>query len=365
MLDVCMQKWFTLAIVLQLLVSCSSQRSGSENGDTTGGVAPKRVDGEFASLERLPGSSTEQSLAEVISRYLPGRKPRDLKETDYLEASEQALTKLDFDGAHILSNEAVRLAPYDPKAYFMRGRARLDSTNSDADETIADLEKSIALNYKDSKAYEYLALAYDSRSQREKAIDSINKALTINPRDSGLYKLKAALHAAYGDKQSARADYDAWIKVAPVHPLPYALRGQLLESMNEFELALDDYKKTCALPEIPTSVSNRDLIFRLRANLLSRLGRHKEAIAVLNEALSQRSAEDDLLRMRGDQYMLLKDFQKAIDDYTTSINNAPDFAGKAFEARGKAYAATGDKERARKDFQKAKELFERPAEKPI
>jgi tetratricopeptide (TPR) repeat protein len=362
-----MKKWQTLAILLSaLLGACSDEKSSSGNIDTNSGARTRHTEGALGELERLPGSSSVHSKAEVLAKYLPGMKADNLKEADYLAASDRAVANLDFDGAVILCSEAISLAPSDPVAFFKRGRARLDSNTSDSAQTLADLERAIALNYRDSKAYELLALVYDSRSQKEKAIASNSKAIEINPVDTGLYKLKAALHAAYGDKERARKDYDAWVSIAPVHPLPHLLRGQLLQSMKEYDAALFDYKKVCELPEVSNSVSNREMAFKLRASLLSKLGKHKEAISAINEGLQRNSAEDELFRLRGDEYMFLKEYEKAISDYTASINNAPgNTQQRVLEARGKAYAAAGDKVRAGKDFRRARELREMPAEKPI
>lgn len=360
-----MQRWLAVVLLSALLGACSDGRRGSAADDTKYSVGSKRTEATQGVLDLIDGSSTDRSKDEVLAIYLPGKTAKHLKEADYLEASDRAVAKLDFNSAVILCTEAIKLAPSDPTAYFKRGRARLDSGTSNSAQTLADLEKATSLNCRDPKAHELLAIVYDSRSQRDKAIESINKAIKINPTNSGTYKLKAALHAAYGDKESARKDYDAWIAVMPSHPLPYVLRGQLLQSMKEYDKALADYKKVCTLPEVPNSVSNRAMAFRLRANLLSKLGRHKEAVAAINEGLELDGADDELFLLRGDEYMVLKEFQKAIADYTKSVSNAPDFAGKALQARGKAYAAVGDEVQAKKDFLKAKELLEKPAEKPI
>lgn len=360
-----MKRWLILALVLQpaLLGACSTDKRSGEISNTKYGVRTESTD----ELERLPGSSAGTSRAEVLATYFPGKKVRHLSATDFLEASDRAFAKLDHDSVIILCTEAIRLAPSSPAAYFKRGRARIDSTsNLDPQKTQADLEKAIALKYSDpKKAYQLLAIVYDSGSQKDKAIACINKAIEINPADSGLHKMKAALHAAYGDKKNARKDYDAWIRVTPNHPLPYVLRGQLLESMKEYDAALEDYKKVCMLPEVANSVSNRDMAFKLRASLLSKLDRHRDAINVINEALQKNRNEDEMLRLRGDEYMFLKEFDRAIADYSRSISIAPEFADKALDARGRAYAAIGDKARSSKDFQKARELLEKPAEKPV
>lgn len=360
--------WSRIALVITLAAlfsACSNEKGGNHGNDTRYGAPPRQVKEASSDLGLFLSPSTKRSIEEVSAQYFPERKAHTLKKSDYLAGSDRAAARLDFESAVILCTEAIKLAPSDPEAYFKRGKARLDSSNSDSTETLADLEKAIRLNYRDSKAYELLAVVYDSRKEKDKALESIAKALEINPADSGLHKMKAAMHAAYGDIESAKMDYDAWVRLAPNHPLPYILRGQLLQSMKKYDAALQDFKMVCTLPEVSNSVSNRDMAFRLRAGLLSKLGRHKEAIEVIDEGLQQNRNEDELFRLRGDEYMFLKDFKKAIADYTQAIGKAPEFAGKALDARGKAYAALGDKVRAGKDFQKARELLAKPAEKPI
>ena len=352
-------------LLAAILTACSQPKKVSEFAVTKDSVSNRTTETVLDSFERLPGGASGTTRETVLAKYFPGANHDDLKTRDFLQASQRAIEQLDYDSAVILCTEAIKLSPEDPAAYFMRGRARLDANSSDSAKTIDDLEKAVALNYDDSKAYELLARVYEIQSQTKKAIDCTNRAIEIYPKESGLYKLKAALHAAHGDQPGARKAYESWIRIMPNHPLPYTLRGQLLESMRDYDAALKDYQKVCTLPEAANSVSNRDMVFRLRAGLLSKLGRHSESISVLSEALKQDDDEDELYRLRGDEYMLTKNYQRAISDYTQSITKAPEFATKALEARSRAYARIGDRTSSAKDFIKAKELRDKPAERPV
>lgn len=360
-----MQKWIlTLAFMLPIVLGACSDGKGNSARDTKYSEHTKRSREDLEDLGRFPSPKSGTKI-EVLAKYLPGKKARDLKEADYLKANEQAIEALDYDAAVILSTEAIKLSPSDPMAYYQRGRAGIYSTTAKEADTIADLEKAIALNYPEPNAYEFLARIYDSHKQKDKAIESMTRAIAIQPHNTSLYKERGALYAAYGDHQNAKKDYDKWIELSPTDVLPWALRGQLLESMKEYELALHDYQQAYELPEHPNTLSKRDLAFTLKASLLSRLNRHKEAISVLSQALKKNRNEDELLRLRGDEYLFLKDYKKAIADYTESIENAPDFARKALESRAKAYTAIGDQKRANEDLLEAKKLNDMPAEKPV
>lgn len=310
-------------------------------------------------------SPVDDSKDEVFKRYLPGKSPGKLKEADFLKAADQANSACDYSAAVVLASEAISLAPSDPYAYYQRARSSIYSKDSDYTQTMADLEKAVDLKYQSSAVYELMARIYDSWSQPEKAIEAMGKAIALQPLKPKLYKIRAALRVASGDKQNALKDYDKWIELAPLDVLPHVLRGQLLESLHENERALAAYKQAYSLPEDRGQIDRREPAFKMRAALLSKLNRRAEAIEELTNGLKQNPNDDEMLRLRGDQYLANEEYEKAIEDYTEAINGAAEFARAALVGRSKAYAAIGKKELAEKDRIEAKKQEDMPAERPL
>ena len=143
------------------------------------------------------------------------------------------------------------------------------------------------------------------------------------------------------------------------------MRGQLYEELNEPNKALVDYAQAFKTDQKDSVVSTKSIAMKLRSALLSKQGKHKEAIKDLDAIISIQPDNDELLRLRGEQYYKLKDYKNAISDFTEAIEMAPHFSRLTFEARSKAYKAIGEDELAEKDLASAAKIKESPAERPI
>ena len=143
------------------------------------------------------------------------------------------------------------------------------------------------------------------------------------------------------------------------------MRAQLYESLGRNEEALEDYKNVAKYEREGERMDKKSVAVKLRASLLDKLGRHKEAVEVLTEGLELFQKDDELLRLRGEQFLKLKDYDKAVSDFSRSIKEEPHYAGAALEARSRAYDLMGKKNLAEADRKAALELKDRPAEKPV
>ncbi|GBU28634.1 hypothetical protein R84B8_02194 [Treponema sp. R8-4-B8] len=91
----------------------------------------------------------------------------------------------------------------------------------------------------------------------------------------------------------------------------------------------------------------------------SRLGEHKEAIEDFSNALNYASDKikeqlktgEEILKLRGKEYTELKDYCKAIEDFSETLRLNPDH-DEALLMRAKAYYLSGEKDRAKADIEK-------------
>ncbi|HEY9785942.1 MAG TPA: tetratricopeptide repeat protein [Candidatus Obscuribacterales bacterium] len=345
------------------LASCSDQRTPT--AESQGSSATSQRSGKKDDFSPLLIGPDKMSTSETLNRYMPGTQDTKFTWQEYLEGANKALKLRDYDSAEYLLNEAIKLAPNNGQLYCLRGRARYNSVNSDYDLALADLQKAKELKALAAGGYSYIAGIYDTRKEPDKAIATLTEGLTLYPESKELHHSRAVIYVSLGQKLKAKQDYDKTIELDPKDALPYLLRAQLLESMGRFEEALKDYTQAAKWAKAREKVQKRNLAYKGRAMLLGKLGRHKEALAVLDEMSNVEGSDDETIRFRADQFMALKMYDKAIAEYSKSIDMAPDFSSAAYESRAKAYAAIGKADLAAADRAKAQSLRDAPAEQTL
>ncbi|MBZ0189746.1 MAG: tetratricopeptide repeat protein [Candidatus Obscuribacterales bacterium] len=355
-----------IIIMLAWLVSaCSDSRAAKTS--TTNATSRQSGSGASDNLGTLFTQSPKDTGEELIKKYLPGMKnKKTISAQQYLSGAMKAFDDRDYDGANWLINESIKRDKTNGRAYYMRGWARSSTIDGNYDEALQDFEKSISLGYQIPDTYEFMARIYDSKGKPDKAIETLTKGLELpDPNAKKLYRSRGSLYLSIGKNREARKDYDRAIEVSPDSPTLLLIRAQLLESMNELELAEKDYKNAARPENDIGKIPKRVFAMKSRAAIMSKLGRHDEAIADLNSALSIEPNDDELLRLKADQYAILKKYKEALSDYSASIDAAPDFAHASYTGRARVYEILKKSDLAKKDRQAANALKAKPAEKPL
>lgn len=343
-----------LAMVLVGLSSCSENVNEQARPETK---APAR-DEDVDSMVLKHDSSTQ----EATKRYMPNGK-RSTNWQQYDLAAVKAMKNNDYDSAVFLLDEAIKLAPNEGTLYNTRGRARANSLSANEAGALEDLQKAKVLGALNPGGYSYMARLYDSQHKSNLAIEALDEGAKKYPGSKDILLARAALYVATGNRVKAEADYDRALQIE-LDTTTLILRGQLLESLNKPEQALKDYEAATKTSEVGETVEKRSIAHKARATLLAKLGRHKQALDAINQ-LDDQDKDEESLRFRGDQYAALKQYDKAIAEYTKSIQSAPDFARAAYESRAKVYEAIGKSDLAEADIVAAKQLQDAPAEKTL
>jgi len=154
-------------------------------------------------------------------------------------------------------------------AYIERGRAWY--RKNDFDRAIADYDRALSLDPKDSWTYMRRGIAWYQKKNFDRAIADFNRGLEINPGED-LYFNRGLAWLGKKDFDRALADYDQVIKLNPRDGQAYANRGLLVwNRKKDFDQALADYNR--ALEIRPGEA----LIYNMRGNLFFEQGRFIQA----------------------------------------------------------------------------------------
>lgn len=281
----------------------------------------------------------------------------------YLALGQKALLISDYKTAYQASSKALALSPRLGEAYCMRGKSRYLLSHGDQTQSIEDLQTAVKLNPLIAEAYEYLGMIYDSQKEYRKAIDVLSKGLKQFPRSSTLLECRASVYGTLGENEKALDDYSDLIKCMPHRASYYIKRAGQFERMGRYKDALNDYSGAIMNNRIADLVTCDS--YKKRAILLSKLGRHHDAINDLSKLIELDDSDDDAIRLRGNEYRISNQLEKAIADYSKAIELSPQYARSSYESRASAYEALGKSDLAEKDRQNARNLEQTQAEKPV
>lgn len=179
---------------------------------------------------------------------------------------------------------------------------------------------------KEEQAQAYYLAAHDC--YRTKAIEYFTTAIDLNP---GLvktyisYSRRGKLYEETRKEQLALADYTKAISLIPNVTIAYLNRGALYEELGEYQKAIDDYSKAIEVD------SNSALAYVARGKVVEKLGEEQLALQDYNQAIEKQPYLLDAYLTRGDIYQKLNKYQNAINDYTKAITLINDFTEIYFE----------------------------------
>lgn len=347
-------RYVFLALAMLINSACTAEHS------TTPSIKKDKV-----KFDQFFIPDTDLTLEDAYKKYKPVKR-KGAKWFDYRSAAKSAIKDMDYKSAITLMNESIKLNPNEAKSYLMRGRARHHSFAKTDDLVVKDLELARKMGETDEDIYKFLSVIYDKNGDQQKAIKTLSEGIK-HCWDRELFISRASLYTETGRPDKALEDYNALLKKWPDFFRGHLLRGQLHEKMKSYDEAVEDYRKAGTLEGkgLGSKLGSSDLAYKASAKLLSRLKQHKEAVKDLTRAIELNPGDDELMCLRGEEYIELKEYKKALVDLNKAIATDPRFARKAYEARSKLYGLTGKEELAKKDLEKAKQLKTAPAEKPL
>jgi len=269
-----------------------------------------------------------------------------------LKQAQQLQKNKKIDLALAYLNKAIKLSPRSGKLYL--NRARVYSDLGKYPLSAKDCNKALELDPALIDAYFDRAWAADHQNDFAGACKDYEKFLSFNPTTN-----RAFAGCCLADNLGQQGKVDEAIKVLnktiayePTCAQALRLRGNFLNSVGrDVKQAIADYSAAIKLKR----GSYRD-IYALRAGGYEQVKDYAKAIADYTTVLTMNTADDNIFRKRAAAYEKMGDYKSAIDDYTTSIETNPDWAGPSYFSRARCYKRLGQNALAQKDLDECKKL---------
>ncbi len=178
-------------------------------------------------------------------------------------------------------------------------------------------------------------------------LQAYNDAVDANPESVGPYLDRAEFYNSIGNTREALNDYDNAVQLDPSHVPALSKRAQLYREYGEHQNAIDDCS---AILEVQPS---NDGVCAVRAEIRSEVGDHLGAAEDYGKAMEMAKAPElaaHYREWRAWEYQQLGDWEAAIADYASLIEESVDVAG-AMHHRGYCLYRLGRYEEAIENFQ--------------
>lgn len=246
--------------------------------------------------------------------------------------AEQAPSDLD---------RAIALDPKNARAY--RERAKCYRVIGRLDRALADANEAVRLDPTNADAFETRGNVFNINRQYDRAIDDYNAALRLDPNFAQAFMDRGAAYYFKADYDRALENYDQAIKLDSKRAQAFSNRGAVYKKLGRHELALTDESEAIRLdPTMPEFFDNRGLSYAANGDFDRAIDDYDEAIRLRPQA--------NFLTNRGDSYNRKGSYERAIDDYDRALKLNPGFY-LAYNNRAVAYRRLGDLDRAVADLE--------------
>jgi tetratricopeptide (TPR) repeat protein len=199
--------------------------------------------------------------------------------------------------------------------------------------------------------------AYSKMGRYDELIEDMNVLLAANPTSAWALRMRGFGHQEKEEFESAMADFHRAIELAPNDPWTHAHLGYVFNRLGRVDQALASLNRAIELDPLDAWARSK------RASAYAKKGDHARAIDDFTSALENGSralTESDrawALARRGRAYLLSHQPEKAVEDLTHALE-APVFATNpdfhwACRQRAVAHLKLGDFGQARADFERA------------
>ncbi len=269
----------------------------------------------------------------------------------FIKRGELRLLMDDYDGAlqdglHVINEDADNYSGYDliTVAYKKKGLWQ---------KTIPYLTKMLELQPNNIKITYNLAISYQNTKQLEPAFNLMNEIIEKYPNSADFYISRAKLFMLKGDKLAAKIDYDKAISVDPNNYQGYLARGVYLKNNSKADLRNGDFNKAILLleNEIGKNPQDAPLLIR-RAEIMEQIGNMQGAYAEYDSYLKIWPLNYSAMEKKALYLSYSKQWQQAIEAFTTIINNFPDNATMLYN-RSLTFQKLGNLQKALDDVNDA------------
>ena len=271
--------------------------------------------------------------------------------------------------------QAIAVNPQNFVLYAEQGLALRDVRRYE--EAITAISEAIEINPNLPILYNDRAITYTISQQYENALADYNKAISLNPLFARAYNNRGSTYDYLQQYDKALADYNQAIAIDPDYASPYKNRGNTYYSLGQYHKALADFDKAIAFdPEFIDAYYSRSQLntvlgkceqveadlqrleqINSRANIVNNCGKDhysEKYDSVVEAIIDLGSIQPDpqfakSYKYRGDAYLELAQYDKALADYAQAISLNPNYV-EAYRSRANFYLDTGKVDLALADY---------------
>ncbi|WP_051371532.1 tetratricopeptide repeat protein [Mesorhizobium loti] len=240
-------------------------------------------------------------------------------------------------------NRAIALDPKNARAY--RERSNIYRSSGSLDKALADANEAARLDPNDPQAFDNRGNVFSNSKQYDRAIDNYNEAIRLDAKYAQAWQDRGAAYYFKQNYAEAIKNYDEAIRLDPTNARFFTNRGAAYMKMGRISQAIADESDAIRLdPTSPEYFDNRGLSYEANKD-------YDRAIADYNEAIRLRP-QANFLTNRADAYNLRGDLDRAVADYDRALALDPGFY-LAYHNRAATWQQKGDLDSAISDYEQA------------
>ncbi|ADB16881.1 TPR repeat-containing protein [Pirellula staleyi DSM 6068] len=306
----------------------------------------------LAKLNVLPGGDTKIAMDSLDEAIKLLKKEDNVRELSKILVLRAALSEDEEKKLADLS-AAVDADPENVEAW--QGRALIYLEKGENDKAVEDLKKLVEKNGDNPTAIAALSEAFTNLKKYDEALAQANKLIEVAPKLSLGYTLRSRIYVLKDDLKSALKDLDEALEISPDDLGALLLRSRLHAAEGNDAAAKADVEKALAVrPDLPQAIMLRSLLAAQKGKIAEAVAdlqlllqadpqnaeyrlqlasyyvadkRPRKAIEVLDQLIENDAANSEALRVRGDALLSIGKHKEAIADYEKALSVEPDDTG--------------------------------------
>lgn len=202
-------------------------------------------------------------------------------------------------------------------------------------EALASYERVIAIEPRLAEPHDNRGLVLQRLGRFDEAIESHGAAIARNPGFAVAYLRRAMALREFGRFDEALADAERAVALQPRSAAALNARGIVRDDLGALAAAVDDFRNALLLSPGLVEANNN------LGNALHGLGRYREAIAAFDQAIASRPDYADAMANRALSLQELERFDAAMAGYDAALAARPRFA-EASKRRAALHLLRGD-----------------------
>jgi tetratricopeptide (TPR) repeat protein len=119
-------------------------------------------------------------------------------------------------------------------------------------------DEAIRLNPKNPEAFYNRGVAFGQTGQYDRALADLNEAIRLKPNDPDYFTNRGSAHYWSGERDKAIADYDEAIRLSPKHTIAFTLRARIMATENNEPARASDTSSQTQSTSVPHTTQASD-----------------------------------------------------------------------------------------------------------